>query len=309
VDNCGNPVNDATVFVEAGPDTIVLRAVGNGNYSGSWTPRSPNPAQTLLFTAFVGSSILQNSYTTVVYLAPGEPSLPIIDIAGVVEGAGNAAGWPLAPGGIISILGAGLANAEVAASTVPLPTELGGVRLQIGNQDAPLISVRSDLIRAQVPFDLTPGDSVSIRVINNGRVSAPQTMLVFPARPGILETDGVVNAFDGNGNPISSSNPARPGGTLTIRAVGLGVTDPLPATGAAAPPSSAVVNPVRVFVGGEEVPVSGAGLVPGLVGIYQVKVLLPNNVATGPDVPVVLLQAGISSDSSSNVGIPIVRAE
>jgi uncharacterized protein (TIGR03437 family) len=309
VDNCGNPVNDATVFVDAGPDTIVLQALGNGNYGGSWTPRSPAPAMTLLFTAFVGSSILQNSYTIVVYLAPGEPSLPVIDISGIVEGAGLAAGWPLAPGGIISILGAGLANADAAATTVPLPTELGGVRLQIGDQDAPLISVRSDLIRAQVPFNLQPGDSVSVRVINNGRVSAPQTMLVFPARPGILETEGVVIALDGNGSAISFQNPARPGGALQIRALGLGVTDPLPASGAPAPPASAVINPVQVFIGGVEVPVLGAGLVPGLVGIYEVGVLLPNNIPTGPDVPVVLRQAGITSDSSSNVGIPIVRVE
>jgi uncharacterized protein (TIGR03437 family) len=295
------------VFVDIGPATIVLRPQGNGAYGGSWTPLSTATGVTLLFTALVPSALVQATYFTDVRVAPGEPALPVIDNDGVVEAAGAAIGWPLSPGGIISVFGVGLANGEATAQSIPLPRSLANVRLQIGNEDAPLFSVRPDQIRALVPLNVTPGDSVAVRVINNGRMSAPQTHLIFPVRPGIQQVDGVAVAFDGNGNQISFQNPARPGGTLWIRAYGLGRTDPSPATGDAAPPSSAVLSPVRVLIGDLEVPVTAAGLVPGQVGVYQVGVLLPNNVPTGPEVSVVLRQAGITSDSSGSVGIPISR--
>lgn len=309
VDNCGNPMSDATVFLDINTLSIVLQPLGNGYYSGTWTPQSPVANVTLLFTAMNPTFTAQATYSTAVRPLPGEPVLPVISPDGVVEGAGLAAGWPLSPGGIIAVLGSGLSSAEVVADTLPLPKELNNVRLRIGDQDAPLFAVRPDQIRAQVPYNVRPGDSVSVRVINNGRISASQTHLVFPTRPGIQQTDGVAVAYDGNGNQISFLNPARPGGLLRIRAYGLGLTDPVAGTGAAAPAGAAVVNPVRVSIGGLEVPVVSGALVAGEVGVYQVSVLLPENIPTGSEVPVVLLQTGITSDSSSNVAIPIRRVQ
>ena len=71
---------------------------------------------------------------TLVLISP----TPLINAGGVV----NAGGGPtIAPGGIGSIFGVSLAGAGLNAGSVPLPTELGGVRVTVNGIDAPLYFV------------------------------------------------------------------------------------------------------------------------------------------------------------------------
>jgi len=206
------------------------------------------------------------------------------------------------------VFGSGFASEDFVADTIPLPRTLGGLRLRIGNEDAPLFSVGPNQIEALVPFSARPGDSVTVQVNAGGRSSAPQTYLILPARPGIYQTDGIARTQDGASQPITPSNPARIGGSLKIFAAGLGLADPLPESGDAAPPSSTLHNEVKVTIGGVEVPITYQGLAPGQVGVYQVDVLLNSGLPTGDEIPVVILQTGISSESSSSVTIPLRQA-
>lgn len=157
---------------------------------------------------------------------------------------------PLAPGAIASLFGTNLADTTVVAGSVPLPTELGGVRVKFNGNPAPLFFVSPSQINVQIPFDLA-GFSASVAVEKN----TPQGPIVSAAAPVALSTGapGVFTASgDGQGaglifhadfTPVTPDSPARPGETLVAFATGLGTVDPPVANGAAAEfPASASVT-------------------------------------------------------------------
>ena len=143
-------------------------------------------------------------------------------------------------------------------------------------------------------------------VVNaQGKLSAPQRFLIASVQPNIFEQDGTAFATDQQSQRISPENPARLGQPLQIFATGLGLVDQPTGTGSASPPSSKVLNPVRVRIGGIDAPVSFQGLAPGFVGLYQINVFLPGIVQPGDEVTVVLEQNGIPSNASFPVTIPV----
>ncbi len=54
---------------------------------------------------------------------------------------------------------------------------------------------------------------------------------------------------------------------------------------------------VEAQLGGQPATVHFAGLAPGFVGLYQVNVEIPADVASGSEVPLVLLQNGVPSNT------------
>lgn len=309
VDTCGKAVNDATVLVLLGETTIItLHPEGNGLYSGTWTPLQEETSLAVSFTALHPSyASAQRNFTLSTAAAPGAASLPAISMEGVVDAAGFTPRLPLAPGEIIAVFGSGLAAEEAFAGRVPLARQLGGISVRIGEEDAPLFYVGPDQINAQVPFSAKPGTTVSVVVNVGGRWTAPQNYRIAAVQPSIFQSDGRAAALDGRSRPITFENPARIGDTIQIFATGLGAVEPTVATGAAAPSSSTVRNPVTVRVGGIQVPVTYQGLAPGGVGLYQVNVTLPSTVTPGDEVSVVIEQNGIPSNPNATVSLPVRR--
>jgi uncharacterized protein (TIGR03437 family) len=290
-------------LAKAGGVFIQLPAAGNGLYRGVWTPDQIIPTLNVTFTAVHPDFGIQERTVTVgVVPAPGDVVLPIITTGGVVDAAAFAELRPLAPGEMVSIFGSGFASQDTFASTIPLNRSLGGVSVQIGNENAPLYYAGPNQINAQVPFASVPGNHLPIVVTSNGRLSAPQSYLITPVQPSLFQNDGSAAALDGRSRFITPQNPARIGDTLQLFATGLGLTDPAVATGAAAPASTTVLDDVSVRIGGVEVPVVYQGLAPGFVGLYQVNVVLTPNLTAGDDVAVVIRQNGIPSNS---VSIPL----
>jgi uncharacterized protein (TIGR03437 family) len=85
-----------------------------------------------------------------------------------------------------------------------------------------------------------------------------------------------------------ATHPAKPGDTLTLWAIGLGATSPYVATGQPAPGAEPLARltspPVVTFGGGIGSPAaipSYAGLAPGLAGLYQVNVTIPDSLPKG----------------------------
>ena len=306
LDSCGEPVNNVLILANVEGNRIVLRPVGRGLYSGTWTPQLIAPVVPVKFTALHALYGISERTVTV---STGDPaggvSLPSLATEAVVDAAGFAQGLPLAPGSIISIFGAGFAEEETVAGQLPLGHQLGGVSVTFGRETAPLFYVGPGQINAQVPFSALPGSTATVVVNAQGKLSAPQRFLIAPVQPNIFEQDGTAFATDQASQRISPENPARLGQPLQIFATGLGLVDQSTGTGSASPPSSTVLNPVRVRIGGIDAPVSFQGLAPGLVGLYQINVFLPGIVQPGDEVTVVLEQNGIPSNASFPVTIPV----
>ncbi|MBI4480114.1 MAG: PD40 domain-containing protein, partial [Acidobacteria bacterium] len=175
VDNCGGSVSNATVVANVEGLAITMQGVGNGQYSGTWTPvkESASVAMSVVATHPTLGTV-QRAYTISTSAAAGGVALPVLSENGVLEAAGLTPLRPLAPGSIVSIFGSQFAMGNNFATTVPLGQSLGGTSVRIGNENAPLYYVGPEQINAQVPFTAKVGESVSVVVIANGKLTAPQ---------------------------------------------------------------------------------------------------------------------------------------
>lgn len=88
--------------------------------------------------------------------------------------------------------------------------------------------------------------------------------------------------MNGDGS-ITGSVPTTTGKVIQIWASGLGPVDPPIPTGTIAPasPFSRATLAIAATVGGQSARVTAAGAAPGLVGMYQVNVLVPTGVPSG----------------------------
>jgi uncharacterized protein (TIGR03437 family) len=172
----------------------------------------------------------------------------------------------VAPGALLSVIGAKVNAAEAAGRTVPV-----------------LVSADA-ASEVQLPFDL-PRDGVMLS-FESARGRFQLGMPVRDAAPAIFvdgEGTPVVTNAD-TGLVLDSAGPARAGMRLQILAAGLGRVTPAWAPGVPAPLEDPprVEATVRVYIDGEPVEVLRATLAPGYVGLYLVEVQLPSIVNRGP---------------------------
>ncbi|MBI4465795.1 MAG: matrixin family metalloprotease, partial [Acidobacteria bacterium] len=319
-----NLTSDSTLTV-SGPG-IPDAATSGGNLPNSQPIRQQTltiasdaalgPANVLLSNA-TSASAFSGGVVTTVNPAVGTP---------IRDGAGFSG--TIAPGAIVSIFGADLAfgrgaNGFEQAVAKPLPTNMGGVSVRLGNRYAPLYSVSPGQINAMVPFELT-GSSAQLTVVTGPNASGNTvTVSVSPTAPGIFAVNQagtgqgiILNASDNSvAAPVGSipgrlTRPARPGDFIIIYTSGLGpVTPPLPS--GVSPldtptPERRLTNPLTVRIGGQTIPAANvpfAGLNPLDIGLYQVNVQLPANVPTGNAVTVQLVT--FEGQTSNTVTIAI----
>ena len=235
---------------------------------------------------------------------------PAISAGGIVSAASFVAAPnnQVAPGQIVSIFGQNfLASGSATASAVPLPAELGpeNTRVTACGRALPLYSVFPGQINAQIPLECPPEGAITATVTVGTR-TATQTLTLAPASPGIFTVDttgsgdGVIVHADNT--LVTGANPARAGEAVVIYATGLGATSPSFATGTAANQSNTTAVPVSVTIGGRDATVMYRGLTQGLVGLYQINVIVPAGL-TGSQ-PVVVT-AGSRSSSRQNVTMSV----
>ncbi len=185
------------------------------------------------------------------------------------------------------------------ASTVPLPTTLGNVKVLINSVAAPISYVSSTQLAVIVPVEIT-ASVAEIQVINDGKASNVVTEFVNATTPGVFSQTqngfGYAAALRPNGSLVTPSNPTKAGETIAVFVAGLGDVFPTLLDGVAAPssPLSKASNAIAANVGGTPATVSYAGLAPGFVGLYQVNVEIPTGVTAGDNF------LGISGPDSHN---------
>jgi uncharacterized protein (TIGR03437 family) len=237
----------------------------------------------------------------------------------------NAASYNSAttPGQIVAAFGSGFptsTNITAGAATTPLPTNLGGVSVKVNQTLAPLFFVGlgggfgagAYQINFQFPYEIPPG-LTTISVLNNDTPVITRYLIVSSSAPGVLtiaasgrgQAVALNQDFSLNGN--SGENPrAKPesrGRALIIFANGPGGQFINPANGQPLIPISGAVAPLSgptyvtastpfVTVGGVPATVAFSGLAPGLVGLWQLNVIIPLNAPTGNAVPLAVSIGG-----------------
>lgn len=181
-------------------------------------------------------------------------------------------------------------NQVFIASTVPLPTTLGGVRVRIGTTDCGLFFVAPSQINFVVPASVADGNSVTVTVTNSNNSTTTGTITVVRAAPGIFSarangqgaaaaqttTGGpLVNTYnpDGTERDVSAGTTAQPN-VLVLYITGIRNT---PATNPT--DGNGVAEAVTCKIQGVPATVLYAGPAPGFVGLDQVNVIIPPELA------------------------------
>jgi uncharacterized protein (TIGR03437 family) len=237
---------------------------------------------------------------------------PYLKYKGVVNNATYLGGDTLGAGTIAAVFGEQFVLGDpVSASSLPLGTTLGGVRVLVNNQPAPIFYVSYGQVNFMIPYDVATTDDAVVKVERSGQAGNGVTVPVAARAPRILRLGigeyGIVVNTDGSfpipATPGLNSHPAQAGDTLVIYAIGLGQTSPAVQNGVAAPssplasvPSVNVIFGGQAFVEGISQTPSFAGLTPGFVGLYQINVTVPQGLDANNNLPLFLDINGLSSN-------------
>jgi uncharacterized protein (TIGR03437 family) len=207
-------------------------------------------------------------------------------------------GAPVSPGALATVFGEFPGASPTLATSMPLPTQLGGVQVTVNGVASPLMGVWPGQINFQVP-DGTAVGTAQVAISVPGQQVVTATVPVVASAPGIFVTD----FFDTNrpgavltsGNQVTSTTVrAARNEVIQIFATGAGPLTQTVADGSPAPVSplaETVANP-RVFIGDEEAAVEFSGLAPGYVGLWQINARVPDVSTITGQVPLVVVAPG-----------------
>jgi uncharacterized protein (TIGR03437 family) len=287
-------------------------ATSSTSSSSSSTSSTSTTAATVTFTRTVAAMPANNTvvalttsgFTVLASSYGASAATPII--SSVVNAANNSTA--LAPGALITVYGTSMSPVNVATAQVPLPTALGQSCLSVNGTPVPLLFVSGTQVNAQLPYNVAGNSSVSVHT--PGGISNNYNFTVGVAAPSVFMS-GAVGPLTGlptvvranNGQLVTPTNPVYYNDTLVIYVNGMGMTSPQVNAGSPAPssPLANVVLQPTVTLGGANLSVSYAGLVPGAIGVYQINATVPSGVPQGLSVPLVINQGGASSSVNVRV--------
>jgi uncharacterized protein (TIGR03437 family) len=200
----------------------------------------------------------------------------------------------IAPGEMVRITGTCLG---------PLEPGTGGSAVLFDNVPAPLLRVQAAEILAIAPSAIA-GKSTAVLSVDylGGRASA--TLDVQPAAPGVFTTQAAQAAAINEDLTLNSPrNPAPAGSVVALFLTGAGLTEPPLEDGVpAAPPSPPLALGIQVSVAGVPAEVLYAGAAPGLAGLAQVNIRIPE-VAPSDAAPVKLTVGGIGRNQPVTLAV------
>jgi uncharacterized protein (TIGR03437 family) len=269
--------------------TSIQIGPANSTVTGFIRSLAPLPNQTEFISLTTsGFTVLPWTYSAAV--APPQ-------ITKVVSAADGVS--PVAPGGLMEVLGSLLAPTNLATSQIPLATALANSCLTVNGLPVPLVFVSPTQINAQMPSQAV--GNVVMEVHTPGGVSDNFNLVVQPTAPAVFlsgvagpETNLPTVILNANNLLATESNPIHRGDSLTIYFTGCGNTAPSVVDGLPAPsdPLAMAIAPPSVSLGGVGLSVSYGGLAPGQVGVCQINATVPGNTPEGLAVPLTVSQGG-----------------
>ncbi|HLG99222.1 MAG TPA: hypothetical protein VKX49_23125 [Bryobacteraceae bacterium] len=303
VDDCGNLISTGTVAVSFsnGDAPLSLLSIGSGSWTATWVPvRSSTTA--LAVRADAQLAPLNGSVQVTGQVATN-PNVPLVASGGVLS-SGDYTSSP-ALGLLVSIFGSALADGQVGANSLPLPSQLGSTSVIVSGKQVPVLFVNDKQVNVLIPYDLAVNAPHQLIVQRGSAISVPIPIAIFDSQPAILATagngtgQGHIYKIDSSGNQIlaDANAPATAGDYLVIYTVGLGAVNPPVNAGdpAGSNPPSSTTAPVTLTIGGIQAPVFFSGLTPGSAGLYQVNAVVPAGITPGTQVPVAVSVGGKSS--------------
>ena len=299
VDAAGNvyitDTNNQRVRMVSAATGIITTVAGTGR-SGYAGDGGPSTSAQLSFPRGIWVDASGNIYVSdaqnnvIRLLTPAPPS-----IGGVVTASAFGGFKSIAPGTWIEIYGSNLAASSLdwggAFNGASAPTSLGGTKVTIGGQPAFVGYINPGQVNAVVPSNVATGVQ-QITVTAATGTSAAYPVIVNPTAAGML-APGYLNiggaqylgalfpdfqTFVAPPGAVSgyASRRAKPGDVIIIFGVGFGpVTSNLPA-GQIPQGNSILTLPLQIYFGSTLATLQYSGLAPGLVGVYQFNVVVPN---------------------------------
>jgi uncharacterized protein (TIGR03437 family) len=288
----GCPANQIIQFIEHNsPFTTNIINV-------TWTAPATNVGTVTIYAAANaangdGNNTGDHIYTTKLQLCPGGCAAPAPAIlpGGVQSAGGFSAKAGCAPGTWLEIFGTNLATttrtwAGSDFSGSNAPTSLDTVTVTIGGKNAYVDYVSPGQVNVQVPDGIPTGPGVPLVLTSGGVPSAPFIVQPADLAPALLAPNQAPFSVNGKQYVVAQlqdqsfagipSRPAKPGDVLTIYGIGFGsVTPPTPA-GTIAAGVTSLMNQVTFQLGQTPATASYQGLTPGLVGLYQFNIVVPN---------------------------------
>ena len=272
------------------PDGTITTVAGNGQI-GRGGEGVPATQSALNFPSSVAvapnGDLLINDWQNYQIRRVSFAARPAISTGGVVNGASFVpTPVPLAPGSIISIFGVNFSANLLQAASVPLPTELGGVRVSVSGKNIPLIFVSPNQINAQLPYDVATGQA-AISVTTANGTSSEEMAPIGQASPGIFVTsDGRAIAQNQDGSLNQPGSGEARGRVLIVYLTGQGLLDGPIEAGQAAPLDRLLraTSDATANIGGQSASVLFLGLTPGFVGLSQANIAVPDGAPVGDGV-------------------------
>ncbi len=289
------------------PNGTITTVAGNGGLAFSGDGGSSTDAS-LYFPADVkisgGKIYIADTQNNVIrVLTPILSGPPTINA--VLNASAYGGGTSVAPGSFIEIYGTNMAassrswtGADFIGSLAP--SSLDGVTVTIGGQAAFVSYISPTQINVLVPSTVGLG-SQTVTVSTSGGTSAAFNVNVNATQPGLyapasLNTNGTqyVGAFftDFVTN-VTPSTPAKPGDTIILFGIGFGGVTPNTPAGQIVPGTNTLTAPVQVFFNQTAATILYQGLAPGLVGLYQFNVEVPDVTASN-QVALTFTQGGVA---------------
>jgi uncharacterized protein (TIGR03437 family) len=198
------------------------------------------------------------------------------------------------PGMIASLWPAGNAygtqtkNFNELPNPLPLPTTLADLQVLVNDKAVPLFFVAPGQINFQVPSTIPDSGNIEVQVLqpSKDQLLGAATVSVELSSPGMFTNDGSgggqIAALNQDNSRNSSSNPAQKNQVVQLFGTGPGLVPNSPAdgtlvTGLVPTELKPQVWMEASYVAPENVEFSG--LAPGLVGVWQINVKIPDKLA------------------------------
>jgi uncharacterized protein (TIGR03437 family) len=235
----------------------------------------------LLFQATVASLGLLTETTTLpagVYAALVAKPGPLI--SRVLPAASSTFPLNVAPGEIVSIYGTNLAGSTTTAGSIPLPLKLGDAQVLVNGDPIPLYYASATQINAVLP---NVAGLLKVTVLTSSGTHTVNA-LAAPAVPALFTQNGSgigaasVQRFPGY-TLVTATNPLQAGDYAIVYLTGLGHTTP------------------TVTIGGQDCIVAYAGPAAIYPGLDQINCQVPQGIAPGTAVPILVTTPGRTSNA------------